>query len=162
MPFETPTPLPRAWRGDIHSTLVWKPVKFLDTRAKILSEVPVPWYSAVQTKVPCAESAVTAFFKSPRQTLKSISTNTAVLAVSYTNNLFQMFKLPIKWRENATTDKLTVNPPLIPRPVGQRSLKTSIHCASQGNTSWWIWGVDHPRFSPIMPGVRCVCVCVGR
>ena len=44
-----------------------------DTRAKIPSEVPAPQYSAVQTKVPCVESAVTAFLKSPHQTLKSIS-----------------------------------------------------------------------------------------
>ena len=31
-----------------------------DNRAKILSEVPAPWYSAVRTKVPCIESVVTA------------------------------------------------------------------------------------------------------
>ena len=36
-------------------------------------EVPTPEYSAVQSKVPCVELAVTAFLKSPHQTLKSIS-----------------------------------------------------------------------------------------
>ena len=57
---------------DIHSLWLWKPLKFPAPGAKILSEVPAPWYSAAQTKVPCVESAVTAFLKSPRQTLKSI------------------------------------------------------------------------------------------
>ena len=52
---------------------LWQPVKFSDTGAKILSEVPAPWYSAVQTKVPCVESAVRVFLKSSHQTLKSIS-----------------------------------------------------------------------------------------
>ena len=44
---------------------VWKPVKFPDTGAKMLSEVPALGYSAVQTV--CVESAVTAFL-SPHQT----------------------------------------------------------------------------------------------
>ena len=43
---------------------LWKPVKFPDTAgAKILNEVPAPWYSTVQTKLPFVESAVTAFLK---------------------------------------------------------------------------------------------------
>ena len=67
--FDPPPPPP----PHIHSVRVWKPVKFPDTRAKILSEVPASWYSAVQTKVPCVELAVTAFLKSSHQTLKSIS-----------------------------------------------------------------------------------------
>ena len=47
----------------LSSVWLWKPVKFPDTGAKILSEVPAPWYSTVQTKVPSVESAVTAFLK---------------------------------------------------------------------------------------------------
>ena len=48
--FEPPTP-PWAWQGHSLSVSV-KAVKFSDTRAKILSEVPTPWYSAEQAKVP--------------------------------------------------------------------------------------------------------------
>ena len=68
-----PTPPHPGHGGNIHSEWVRKPVKFPDTEAKILSEVPAPWYSAVQTKVSCVESAVTAFLISSHQTLKSIS-----------------------------------------------------------------------------------------
>ena len=88
--FETPLPGPG---GEIHSVWVWKPVKFPDTGAKILRKVHAPWYSAVQTKVPSVESAVTAFLKSSQQTLKSISKEENV-NTSYANNLCQMFKLP--------------------------------------------------------------------
>ena len=105
--------------GDIHSVWVWKPVKFLNTEAKILSEVPAPWYSAVHTKVPCVESAVTAFLKSSHQTL-SISKRRQRgslrkqpprinVAASYTNILSNV-QITKRW-ESATTDESNVNPP---------------------------------------------------
>ena len=43
------------------------------------------WYSAVQTKVPCIELAVTAFLKPRRAFVKEENMN-----ASYTNNLCQM------------------------------------------------------------------------
>ena len=58
---QPPSNSPGEWWGHSRS------VKFPDTGAKILSEVPAPWYSVVQTKDPCVE------FKSSHQTLRSIS-----------------------------------------------------------------------------------------
>ena len=66
-PFETPALPTLGMVGTL--VWVWKSVKFPDTGAKILSEVPANWYSAEQTKVPCVESAVTAFLKSSHHTL---------------------------------------------------------------------------------------------
>ena len=83
--------------GGVHSVWVWKPVKFPDTGEKILSEVSAPWYSAVQTKVPCVESAVTAFLKSSHQTLKAF-------LKKKTWPLMSNVQIT-KQRKNATTDK---------------------------------------------------------
>ena len=83
-------PHPPQTCGDILSVWVWKPVKFPDTGVKIQSEAPTPGYSAVQTKVPCVELAVTAFLKSSQQILiKEEKVN-----ASYAKKLCQMFKLP--------------------------------------------------------------------
>ena len=68
--FETPTP---GVVGVGAGTFTWCECESQWSSPKILSDVPVPGYSAVQTKVPCVESAVTAFLKSSHQTLKSIS-----------------------------------------------------------------------------------------
>ena len=74
-----------------------------------------------------------------------------------------------KRHENATTDKLNVNPLLIceeldsskssahslPRQLwaiwksGFEEVKGSVHPTPQGNTSWWTWG-DCPRFPQVM------------
>ena len=66
----------------------------------------------------CVESAVTAFLKSPRQTLKSISKQR-----EHGRELRKYFMSNVqitKQRENTTADKSNVTP-LIPQAVGQRS-----------------------------------------
>ena len=65
------TPLHPGHGGDIHSSVNVEASEV--PRPKILSEVPVPWYPVVQSKAPCVKSAVTAFLKSPNQTLKITS-----------------------------------------------------------------------------------------
>ena len=55
---------------------IYQILNYVKAGAKILSEVPTPGYSAVQSTVQspvCVESAVTVFLKSSYQTLKSIS-----------------------------------------------------------------------------------------
>ena len=63
---------PVIWSPTLGMTGTFNPVKFPATGAKILSEIPSSRYSAVQSKVPCVESAVTAFLESSHETLKSI------------------------------------------------------------------------------------------
>ena len=117
-----------------------------------------PWYSAVQTTVPCVESAVTDFLKSPPQTLKSISKRR-----KHERELPKYFMSNIQiteCRKNATTDKLNVNTPLIheevPPPttssrVKIRLQKSESECSPHppGNTSWG----DYPHFPLGVPGV---------
>ena len=69
---------------------------------------PDPGYSAVQTKVPCIELAVTAFLKSSQQILVKEEKVNASYAKIFMSNV-QI----TKWRKNATTDKLNVNSLLI-------------------------------------------------
>ena len=177
-----PHPHPHLHPGhgrDIHSVWVWKPMKILVTGAKILSEVPAPWYSVVQTKVPCVEPAVTAFLKSCHQILKSISKRRNVNA-SYINNLCQMFKLLSGMKSDHCDWQIKSEPPsqpwrslpdfqmarsrLLPPSPGwlwavwksvYKEVKVSVHSAPQGNTSWWIRG-DYPRFTLAIPGWDCI------
>ena len=156
--------------GDIHSVWVWKPVKFPDTGAKILSEVPVPGYPAVQTKEPCVESAVIARLsyinpldRPSRACLRR--ENVTPVAASYANNLCQMFTLPSGAKVRPLTNQMW-----IPRSYAKKlawfldgsklpahflpwttssrlkiRLRSESECSSRpsGNTSWWIWGSWH-------------------
>ena len=84
---------------DVHSVWVWKPVKFPDTGAKVLSEVHIPGYSAVQTKVPCALDG---------------------------NNLCQMFKLPSGMKMRPLTNQMWI-PCSSPDLLHGKEVKVSVH-----------------------------------
>ena len=72
------------------------------------------------------------------------------VAASYENNLCQMFKLPsgVKMRSLTIQMWISRTSPIV---LGEE-MKVSAQPASQGNTSWWIWG-DYPCLSPAMPEV---------
>ena len=116
----TPPPLPRAWHRHSFSVSV-KASEVPRHWVKNAEWSPSPWVLSCTNQSPvCVESAVTAFLKSPDQTLKSISKRSNI-AASYANNLCQIFKLLSSVKMEPLTIKSNVNPPLIHQPVGWRS-----------------------------------------
>ena len=72
--FETPTSPPHPGHGGEFTQFECESQWSSQTKGQKYY-VPAPWYSAVQTKAPCVESAVTAFLKSSHQTLESNANN---------------------------------------------------------------------------------------